>query len=158
MAVIIKPPASFVGVQKPTVFLAGTIDQGRGVEWQKRVEERLMPLDWLILNPRREAWAASWEQSIDNLNFRELVEWELLGLETAVLILLYFAPHSQSPISLLEMGLFAHSNKLNVCCPRGFWRKGNVDIVCHRYGIPLTESFEEWLADLPAICQNQLEE
>jgi len=22
-----------------------------------------------------------------------------------------------------------------VCCPEGFWRKGNVDIVCQRFGI-----------------------
>ena len=48
-----------------------------------------------------------------------------------------------SPISLLEFGLHARSGKMVVFCPEGFWRKGNVDIVCERYGIPQVEEMEE---------------
>ena len=22
-----------------------------------------------------------------------------------------------------------------VCCPEGYWRRGNVQVVCHRYGV-----------------------
>jgi hypothetical protein len=27
--------------------------------------------------------------------------------------------------------------------PKGFWRRGNVQIVCHRFGVPLVETREE---------------
>ncbi len=56
---------------------------------------------------------------------------------------MYLAPGMQSPISLMELGLHAQSGKLIVCCPDGFWRKGNVQIVCAKWGIPLVESMEE---------------
>jgi hypothetical protein len=44
----------------------------------------------------------------------------------------------------LELGLFARSGKRVVGCPDGFWRKGNVEVVCDHYGIPMVEG----LADL----------
>jgi hypothetical protein len=56
---------------------------------------------------------------------------------------MYFDPNTQSPISLLELGLHARDGKLIVLCPEGFWRKGNVDIVCEKYGVKQVESFEE---------------
>jgi hypothetical protein len=43
----------------------------------------------------------------------------------------------------LELGLHARDGKLIVLCPEGFWRKGNVDIVCEKYGVKQVESFEE---------------
>lgn len=89
----------------------------------------------VILNPRRDAWDASWKNVASNKQFRQQVEWELEALENSDAILMYFDPATKSPISLLELGLFAHTDKLYVVCPSGFWRKGNVDIVCGRYGI-----------------------
>lgn len=87
---------------------------------------------------------SSWKQDISNDKFREQVEWELKGLEQARLIALCLTPESKAPISLLELGLHAFDGKMVVCCPEGFWRKGNVDIVCRRYGIPLFSSFEDF--------------
>ncbi len=57
---------------------------------------------------------------------------------------MYFDPNTKSPISLLELGLYAASDKLTVCCPEGFWRKGNVDIVCERYGVEQVDTIEEF--------------
>ena len=34
--------------------------------------------------------------------------------------------------------------------PEGFWRKGNVDIVCERYGAVMTSTLEEMIAHLTA--------
>jgi hypothetical protein len=31
-------------------------------------------------------------------------------------------------------------SKAIVCCPEGYWRKGNVDVICQRYGITQVES------------------
>ncbi len=55
---------------------------------------------------------------------------------------MYFDPDGKAPISLLELGLHARGGKMVVCCPEGFWRKGNVEIVCERYGVEMVEGFE----------------
>ena len=133
-----------------SIFLAGSIEMGAAEEWQLRVINSFDDVkhDVTFLNPRRTDWDSSWEQTIENDQFREQVEWELEALEKADCIFLYLSPGTQSPISLLELGLFGRdennfSNRmLIVCCPEGFWRKGNVDIVCKKYGIPLFENFK----------------
>lgn len=116
------------------IFLAGSIEMGQAENWQTKVEKELDSDDVLILNPRRDDWDSSWEQKIENDNFREQVEWELDAQDQSDLILMYFDPTTKSPITLLELGLFKDAN-LVVCCPEGFWRKGNVDIVCNKYDI-----------------------
>jgi hypothetical protein len=131
----------------PSVFLAGSIEMGRAEFWQTSVEQALIDADIVILNPRRDEWDTSWEQSIRNPTFREQVEWELTGQEWASVIAMYFAPATQAPVTMLELGLFARSGRLVVCCPPGFWRRGNVEIVCARFGVPLVETLPE-LVDL----------
>jgi hypothetical protein len=134
----VKAPDDYSGITgKKTIFLAGSIEMGKAENWQERLVSALRHLDALVLNPRRGQWNASWEQSIDNPDFRQQVEWELNALERADLVIMYFAPETRSPISLLELGVCAAKkpDNLIVCCPEGFWRKGNVDIVCHRFGV-----------------------
>jgi hypothetical protein len=79
---------------------------------------------------------------ISDPQFRAQVEWELDMLEAADVVALYLAPDSQAPISLLELGLFARTGKVTVGCPEGYWRRGNVQIVCRRFGIELVDSLE----------------
>jgi hypothetical protein len=118
---------------------------GAAPDWQAEMERNLAGLDIDIYNPRRDDWDSTWVQSADNHPFREQVEWELDGLALANLIVLYLAPGTMSPISLLELGIYAvnGSKKLIVCCPEGFHRKGNVDIVCERYGVKQVASLDE---------------
>lgn len=118
-----------------SIFLAGSIEMGKAELWQERVVEELSDFNVYIFNPRRGDWNSSWEQSIANPQFREQVEWELQALEHADLIIFYFSPGTLSPITLLELGLHIRDN-IFVCCPMGFWRKGNVDITMLRYGHP----------------------
>jgi hypothetical protein len=127
----------------PTVFLAGSIEMGTAENWQERVCRALADKDVTILNPRRDDWDASWVQSADNPRFREQVEWELTALEYADTIATYFAPETKSPISLLELGLHAASGRMIVCCPDGFWRKGNVDMVCRRYDVEQVATLDD---------------
>ncbi|HAS46626.1 MAG TPA: hypothetical protein DCS93_39450 [Microscillaceae bacterium] len=141
---VIKPPQSIeIEPQTTTVFLAGSIDMGQAIDWQTAVTEALQGQPFTVLNPRRDDWDASWEQKITNPAFNAQVNWELDGLEKADVIAMYFAPTSKAPITLLELGLFAQSKKLVVCCPEGFWRKGNVDVVSQRYGIPQVDTLEQ---------------
>jgi hypothetical protein len=147
MARVLKPPAGLdFAAGDQSVFLAGSIAMGLAEPWQAELEQALADLPVVILNPRRDEWDASWEQSIDNPVFRQQVEWELEAQERASVIAMYFAPATQAPITLLELGLFARSGKLAVCCPAGFWRRGNVEVVCARYGVPL-------VAELPQLVQ-----
>ena len=140
-----KPPEQIPGnITSRSLFLGGSIEMGTAEQWQKHVEQLMSGTNWTLFNPRRDDWDSTWVQSMDNPQFREQVEWELSALEKATQVLMYFAPGSYSPISLLELGLFGKSNKkMIVVCPEGFWRKGNVEIVCHRYGISQAETLEE---------------
>ncbi len=148
MATVVKPPSRVVWDDRKTVFLAGTIDNGASIDWQSRVEKELDDLDVLILNPRRAEWDSSWKQTIDNQPFREQVEWELEGLDRVDEIFVYFAPHSQSPITLLELGLHARKGNVTIVCEKEFWRKGNIEVLAQRYNLSLFEELEEGLAIL----------
>jgi len=130
------------------IFLAGTIEMGNSEDWQSQVEEALINTGYTLLNPRRDEWDSSWEQKIENPQFYQQVNWELDALDKSEIIIMNLLPDSKSPISLLELGLYANSGKLLVCCPEGFWRKGNVEVVCERYDIPLYDNLEELLNTL----------
>ncbi|MNJ86150.1 Nucleoside 2-deoxyribosyltransferase [compost metagenome] len=126
------------------VFLAGSIEMGKAENWQEKLEKELQELGEIcVFNPRRDDWDASWKQEINNQPFYEQVNWELNGLERADLVVFYFSPETQSPVTMLELGLFARSGKLVVCCPEGFWRKGNIDIVCEKYEIPMVKNVDD---------------
>ena len=133
------------------IFLAGSIEAGKAEQWQERIVRAMSGVSNLvILNPRRDDWDGSWEQRADNPQFFEQVSWELDMLDAADIVVMYLAPDTKSPISLLELGLYARSGKLKVCCPTGFWRRGNVEMVCKRYQIPLFENLDALIADLRA--------
>ena len=143
----IKPPQTVdVSPDARILFLAGSIEMGDAVDWQTNVEQQLAHTDWVVLNPRRDEWNDDWKQSISNPQFKEQVEWELDGMDRAEKILMYFDPATKSPITLLELGLHTHGGKLVVCCPDGYWRQGNVDIVCARYNVPCVRTLDEALA------------
>jgi hypothetical protein len=122
------------------VFLAGSIEMGAAKEWQQvaiDLFDSMIPedkkADYLLLNPRRPDWDASWKQEMDNPQFYEQVKWELKGLQRATHVIVYFDPATKSPVSLLELGAF--HDKAIVICPPGFWRKGNVDIFCNEFKV-----------------------
>ena len=147
-----------------SVFLAGSIEQGAAEEWQSRITGKLSDLTCTIFNPRRLNWDRSWKQRASNPQFREQVVWELNLLEKANVIAMYFDPKTKSPITLLELGLHAmvkdkaNRPKLVVCCPEGYHRIGNVEIVCERAGIPVLEKFEELLEEVRKRLQEETEE
>lgn len=143
---IIKPPDKKTLIKCPAIFLAGSIEMDKAEKWQDIVIEALSDLGGTILNPRRDNWDSSWAQDILNPKFKEQVIWELGMLHKADYIALYFDPNTKSPISLLELGLFSNTGKLIVCCPEGFWRKGNVDITCEYYNISQVKNLEEMIS------------
>ena len=129
-----------------TVFLAGSIEMGVAEHWQRKLALALADRAGVVLDPRRNDWDTSWKQSIDDPQFRTQVEWELDGLERADVIAMWFDPATRSPITLLELGLHARSGKLVVGCPEGFWRRGNLEVVCARHAIPLVADWDAFVA------------
>jgi len=143
----IKPP-NYGEVQGSTVFLAGSIEMGVAEDWQTKVANRFENHHVTLYNPRRDEWDSSWKQEQKESKFNEQVNWEMNNLEDCDIIFMYLDPNTKSPISLLELGLHASSGKMIVVCPDGFWRKGNVDIVCTRFNIPLFNSLEDGMGAL----------
>jgi hypothetical protein len=144
MAIEIQAPNDIPNVKTNTkIFLGGSIEMGKAIDWQKDLIERLKDEMITFLNPRRSDWDSSWTQEITNPKFKEQVDWELNGLDIADIIVMVFDPNTMSPISLLELGLHASSEKMVVICPEGFWRKGNVDIVCEKHNIKQVNDIDE---------------
>lgn len=136
---------------RPWVFLAGSTS---GTEpWRRRVAVQLADETGTLLDPTRDDWDASWEESESDPRFSEQVGWELDGIERADVIVLYFSPGTRSPISLLELGLVVHEATVVVCCPEGFWKKGNVDVVCSRYHVERACDLDALVASVRAECR-----
>lgn len=137
---VINPPHRVFAEQQKIIFLAGSIEMGTAQEWQQQTIDLFDTLvaeeakeDYLILNPRRPDWDASWKQDYEDPQFYQQVKWELGSLQKAHYVLFYFDPATKSPVSMLELGAF--HEKAIVVCPDGFWRKGNIDIFCEEFGI-----------------------
>jgi hypothetical protein len=60
----------------------------------------------------------------------------------------FFDCNTSSPVTLLELGLYASSGKILVCCDQRYWRQGNVDAVCERYNIPYVQSYDKLIPAL----------
>lgn len=141
-ATIHKPPIRSQ-IDRPTVILYGAIQSGSDKDWQTQLAASLSDLPIAILNPRRDDWDSSWVEDISFPKFKEQVEWEMDHAQVADVIVFYFAPGTLTPIALLELGMYAGTGKSVVCCPEGFYKRGNVQIVCERYGIELLCGLDE---------------
>lgn len=98
---------------------------------------------------------SSWPQDADFAPFNEQVTWELDHIDAADIVLMYFDPTTKSPITLLELGILTTSpQKVLVCCPEGYWRKGNVDIVCQRYGISQVDTKDEFFEFVKSLADD----
>lgn len=153
---VFKAPEKWTKKEGETsVFLAGSIEMGKAEDWQTKLTDYLKKEtsnSTIILNPRRDDWDSSWTQSIKNKQFKEQVTWELDAQERCDWIFMYFDKETQSPITLMELGLF-YKKPMVVCCPEGFWKKGNIEVVCERYTIPLVEDYDSF----KELCLSKLE-
>lgn len=157
MAKIVKAPNKDRPEDNFTIFLAGSIDMGKAENWQERVEKALEGYhDITIYNPRRDDWDSSWVQDISNPQFNEQVTWELDHLEKADLVVFYFDPNGQAPITLLELGLYGPCRTDTiVCCPEGYWRRGNVQMVCDRFHMHLVDNIDEFIDSIFKWADNK---
>ena len=134
-----------------SVFLAGTIDNGNSKDWQKEVidilEKENISLE--IYNPRREHWNPN--PSKEEMEYQ--IKWEQDHLDKATIIVMVLSDNSKSPISLLELGLYATSGKLIVFCTDNFYRYDNVRLTCEKYNIELIEDTDSKVIGSKIISQ-----
>ena len=118
----------------PWLFLAGSIEMGAAEQWQKNIIDGLADTTGTIFNPRRSDWDSSWEQRAHNREFHTQVSWELMTMDMADYVFFNFCDGTQSPITLLELGIcsVAKPKVTIVRATSGFWRFGNIEIVCEQ--------------------------
>lgn len=126
-----------------SVFLAGTTSKVDTTDWRETLSSSLTDTPVTIYNPYRADWDSTWREEADFAPFRQQVEWELTKQEEADVVVVYFHPATQAPVSLLELGISARApGKAVVVCPEGYWKRGNVQIVCERFGVEMVENVE----------------
>lgn len=132
-----------------SVFLAGTIDNGDSLNWQDKVITEIINLgvkNLEVYNPRREHWSEN--PTIDEIENQ--IKWEQNHLDKANVIAMVLLDDSKSPVSLLELGLYANTNKLIVFCTPKFYRWDNIRLTCKKYNIELVQDLH------PTIIANKI--
>lgn len=143
----IQPPFSAPNNSYKNIFLAGSIEMNAAEHWQKTILTYFKFKNANFFNPRRDDWDSSIEQCCENDKFREQVNWEISNILDCDLVVFYIDQSTKSPITLMEIGLVAGKGKnAIVCCPNGYWRKGNVNVICDRFQIPQVENLSRLIA------------
>lgn len=126
-----------------TIFLAGTIDMGNSENWQAALVETFSSSEgrYILYNPRRDTFTSTPEEMEYQVN------WELDHLEKSQIIIMNILGSSNSPVTLLEMGLFMKSGKLLVACEPDYYRHANVLLTCARYNVPLYPSLQSLIQE-----------
>lgn len=137
-----------------SIFLAGSNEMGAATEWRDNLVSELKEYDVTIFNPRQDNWDPDIKQTIIDSRFNKHVNWELDALDKASLIVFYFDPNTKSPVTLLELGLFANKGNVIVCCPDMFWQKGIAEIVCKRHSIKFEHTFENLVSQIKLLMYN----
>lgn len=133
-----------------TLFLAGPTDVPWREEFTPLLEKVLRdnPVTRAIsgitiFDPFQPAWDSTWKEDYDaDPRFRAQTDWELDHQEAATLVVVYFDERAKCPVTLVEFGLCARSGRAVVGCQAGFWKRGSVQAVCARLGVPLEDTLE----------------
>jgi hypothetical protein len=152
-------PVIISGPEEPKIFLAGSIEQGKAVYWQRQLIGSFSSLPVTLFNPRREEWDETLVQDMSNPVFVEQVNWELDQLEKSDIVFFYFQAGTMSPITLMELGIVAtwvdmadDPPYVVLVCEPGFWRLGNVQVLCQRAGIHVFPTLERGVDHMAEVC------
>ena len=159
---IIKPDSqSQYQIHDVSVFIAGTISNGAASDWAKKVEEYFEKKNISLYNPRRDSWIGSFEQRKSNEVFNIQVNWEIDNIKDVDAIFFYFESNSVSPITIGELYYLCGMLECNeekdiiVYCPDDFNKKGNIEIMCDKYNIPIFNDFHSSLDALRKLLDDK---
>ena len=168
---LITAPESTDGIPRGVVtcFLAGSIEMGTAGHWQEKVASALSDLDVVFLNPYRRDFDASQEQRASNKHFAEQVNWELDNIMSSNVMFFYFDPSTKAPITLAEFGMIVGITgvlapfsdvvgkklfEVVIVCPDGYWKKGNVEVMCERVGFDVLNDFDSGVQRLREVLES----
>jgi len=146
--------------QRFNVFTAGSIEMGKAVKWQSLMAQLLSDLPITVCDPRRpnRDWNPAMARVPDEAGLTGMqaqIDWELDAQDQADVICFFFDVDTNSPVSLLELGLFAKSKKVVVCCDARYHKWDNVKATCERYKIPFAETFEEFVPKVRKMLEEK---
>lgn len=173
---VIKAPSPRYGnSDNVRVFLAGSIDMGAATDWQsKLIAHAGCSFDEndniTFYNPRRTG-GFSGEQTLEDDDFAAQVNWEIDRIDRANIVVFYITAESWAPITLWELGYFLgkqealkdiadcnQRQRIVIGVEQGFWRRGNIEVMCDRLGILLVDNLidvayalEQQVADVNKI-------
>lgn len=124
------------------VFLAGSIDFKSSSNWREEVICKVNH-EVIFFDPTNHE-----HDTLDDSEMKNQINWELEALELSNKILLNFLPNYESPISLVELGLYTFTRKLIVVCPKQFHKYRYVSVLCERYNIPFFLNLNDAIAFL----------
>lgn len=160
LKVITSPEFEKPSDGKIKIFLGGSIELGAARNWQNELIQWLESREYadklVILNPRRPHWDASWPvDNPDHPQLREQIEWELTHQDQADIIVYLMAHDTISPITLFELGMYAHKNPV-IYIEDGFLRRANVIVTAQHFNWPYQENWNDFLAALEQRIYNAL--
>lgn len=153
--VVMAPQASEPDNKRTSIFLAGITTSTNEPDWRETLTRSLMKYPVTIFNPNRPDWDSTWEENFSDKRWEEQVSWELDMQEAADVIVFFFHRSTDAPISLMEFGLAVRTKKVVVCAQHEYRKRGNVEAVCQRFGVPLASTeFElrDYLITLLGQC------
>ncbi|MEO6301620.1 MAG: nucleoside 2-deoxyribosyltransferase domain-containing protein, partial [Bacteroidia bacterium] len=125
------------------------------------LEEALNKTDVTIFNPRRLDFDPKAKYKSDNPYMVQQIKWELSHLDKADIIVFYFDPNGEAPITLYEMGRVSRDvselkKKGLIYCPEGYWKKANVDVNGEYDFFNFAETEEELIEFLKQMIKGDL--
>jgi hypothetical protein len=159
---VFKPPVLPKGIERnaPKIFIGGSIEQGKAIDWQKAVEMALVHYKGALFNPRRENWDPTWEQKASNPQFAGQVNWEMDQIGNSDLVIFFLQAGTLSPISIGEIYWMAATrpDRMIVACEPDFWRRGNIEVMSQREGFILVSSLKELIEELVKVLNAEYPE
>jgi nucleoside 2-deoxyribosyltransferase len=137
-------------------FLAGSVSRHSTANWREYVMTAFADTDFVFYNPERSDWDENWKETVSDKKFAAQVQWEMDAMEKADTIIINFLPGSPSAVTMMEMGLFAASGKLMVCCPDDFWKCGNVQMVCQKFQVPFFRTMDGLIDSIKNRITNKM--
>ncbi len=122
---------------------------GTAIDWQTQLKTALADKQVTIYNPRRDQWDATWVQSASEPMFNGQVNWEVDHIDEADIVFFFIDPATKSIVTFGEFYYILGQLKAGkhrdviIVCPQGYWRRGNLEVMCNRFSLKLHETLEE---------------
>jgi len=124
------------------IFLAGSMNTTVDNNWRQDVVNQLDSV-YHFYDPTNNN-----HDKLNDSQMKEHIKWELDALKMADKIILNFLPNAQSPISLVELGLYMSTSKLIVICPKEFHQSRYVHVLCKQYCTPYFHNMNDALSTI----------